>query len=126
MKRKMVIEPHPIQHPAWCNPDRCTATPQRRTGEAHRGSPVTVVAKGVDRFVVTADLLQAHAPWLTETFVEKQMSGLAQNWELVCGTATAPADTVRSLGLALVELADAGLEEIERQLLERLDVGTGA
>jgi hypothetical protein len=126
MSRYMVIEPQPIQHPAWCTPDRCTATLRHHTGEAHRGRPVTVAANGIDRLVVTANLVQAHAVWPTETFVELQVSGLAQNWELVRGTATVPADTVRSLALALVELADAGLEENERQLLERLDVGTGA
>jgi hypothetical protein len=102
----MTAPNHPIEHPEWCDPARCTATPAAVMGEAHRGSPVTITAaNSLVNLAVAGSLYQAHARWQTCMFVQLDVTGLLHDWQPVTGTATLTVEDATVLGRMLTDLA---------------------
>jgi hypothetical protein len=126
MKRKMPVASQAIRHPNWCDHAQCTATPAAVTGEAHRGEPVTITVEGLDTLEVTASLHKPHAPWLTEVFIELNVSGLLNDWTPVRGTATIPAHRAEEIGQALVDVARQGSADQHAEIADELARRTGA
>src|SRR5262249_50412896 len=98
-----------VAHPGWCAPARCTATPAATTGEAHRGTPVTVTAgRALDDLPVRASLYQAHVPWLTAVLVTLDMTGRDEHWQPAALTATVTVEQAGDLARVLADLAASG------------------
>jgi hypothetical protein len=108
------------RHPEWCHIGRCTATPACAMGEAHRSEPVSVTVAGVYPVTVTMSLYRANAPWLTEVFVDVEVSGLVDDWREVGGSARVPAHQAAEVGRVLVELAGRGCADQDREVAEVL------
>lgn len=72
-----------VDHPAWCDPTRCTADPATQTdgyrsdlGGEHRSAPVPVSLAGAFLLPVrdgTAWLSAACAPWTCDTYLRVQV-----------------------------------------------------
>jgi hypothetical protein len=61
-------------------------------------------------------LYRANAPWLTEVFVDVEVRGLVDDWREVVGSAQVPAHEAAEVGRALVELAERGCADKEREV----------
>ncbi len=106
-----------IQHPAWCDRERCTATTEPSTGGAHRSVLTRFSADaGLTRLEITAALYQAHAPWLTELYVDVEFSGLERDWTAITGTACLPAKQLLGLGRFLTNLGQAAVIDYAAQV----------
>jgi hypothetical protein len=114
MDRKIVVEPQPIRHPDWCDAARCTATPAATMGEAHRSVPASLVSHDPYGVNVTASLHKPYAPWLTEVYVDLQVTGLADDFMPVQGSSLVPAHRAAQTGQALVDLAARGSADQQR------------
>ena len=108
------------RHPEWCHSGRCAATPACAMGEAHRSEPVSVTVAGAYPVTVTMSLYRANAPWLTEVFVDVEVSGLVDDWREVGGSARVPAHQAAEVGRVLVELAGRGCADQDREVAEVL------
>lgn len=99
-----------LQHPAWCDRNRCTATRSASTEEAHRSTPTTFSAPGSasQRLEVTASLYQAHARWLTATYVDLEFSGPERNWLPISASLHLTTDHAVALGQFLTDLSQIG------------------
>jgi hypothetical protein len=95
-----------VEHPAWCDRARCTATPATTTGQAHRSTPANLTADALGgRLSVTASLVQAHARWLTAPYVVVEFVGLEHDWMPVRGAVELTHEGAAKLGRFLSELA---------------------
>jgi hypothetical protein len=105
-----------LEHPSWCDPIHCTATPQKphyRAGETgfHRSTPVVLqgipnvgdVVFDAEINPVTAHLAQAGPPWEP---VPHLNLGTVDDPQLLSLTADAAEAILRELG-RLVALASA-------------------
>ncbi|MBT8225621.1 MAG: hypothetical protein HKP61_16855 [Dactylosporangium sp.] len=70
--------------------------------------------------VITASLYQAHAPWLTEVFVELRFDGLADGWTPVDGSMRIAARRVGEIGRMLCDLAEQAEASQKCEITERL------
>src|SRR5262245_25474453 len=121
-KSRKDLELSDIRHPEWCDPARCTATPTAATGEAHRSAPTTLTI-GETVFAplsVGVSLYKAHAPWLTEVYVELELSGHSPDYQPASLRATVPAHKAGEIGQLLCGVAARASadqkEEIQRYL----------
>ena len=107
-----------VQHPAWCDRTRCTATPSASTGEAHRSTPTTFTAPASTslRLEVTASLYQAHAQWLTATYVDLEFSGLERDWLPISASLHLTTNHAVELGRFLADLGEVGEAEQAAQV----------
>lgn len=97
-----------VHHPTWCSPGRCTAEQDPATG-AHCSTPahLTPDALGLGlRLSVTAELVQAHARWMTEPYMSIEVSALADDGQPIHLTAKATATEAADLGRLLLNLAE--------------------
>jgi hypothetical protein len=110
-----------VAHPEWCDPARCTATEETATGEAHRSRPATITANfGQTDLTVTANLYQAHAPWLTSVLVKLDVSGLNHDYAPVTGAATLTVEQASHLADLLTAIAAQAAAWQDRQTAECL------
>jgi hypothetical protein len=107
-----------VQHPTWCDRTRCTATPSASVGGAHGSAPTTFTAPGSlgQRLEVTANLYQAHARWLTATYVDLEFSGLEYDWTPISATLHVTTDHAVELGRFLTDLGQVGEAEQATQV----------
>jgi hypothetical protein len=106
-KSQKNLGPTDIRHPEWCDPARCTATPTAATGQAHRSAPtpLTIGETVVAPLAVNVSLYKAHAPWLTEVYVELELSGHSANYRPASLRATVPAHKAGEVGQLLCGVA---------------------
>jgi hypothetical protein len=68
-----------VEHPTWCDLNRCTATPAVARGETHQGTPFTVTVRSVhETLKVTACLARSHCRWPTDVYVDFASSATAR------------------------------------------------
>src|SRR6266498_3429725 len=100
------------QHPDWCDRNRCTATLPAVMGGAHRSAPTKFAAEAsLTRLEVTASLYQAHARWLTATYVDLDFFGLEHDWTPISASLHLTTDHARELGRFLTDLSQIGEAE---------------
>src|SRR6266487_2496419 len=93
-----------VEHPPWCDRQRCTATPDAAMGEAHRSAPVTIVPDTISRVRIAISLSQAHAPWqTTTTYVRLEVAGLDHDFTPVAGSGVLTAAQAAEWSRALSE-----------------------
>ncbi|WP_432824757.1 hypothetical protein [Dactylosporangium sp. CA-092794] len=87
-------------------------------GEAHRSTPTTFSAPGSasQRLEVTASLYQAHARWLTATYVDLEFSGLERDWLPISASLHLTTDHAAELGGFLANLSQIGEAEQAAQV----------
>jgi hypothetical protein len=106
-----------VTHPDWCDRDRCTAASPTTMGGAHRGTPTKYAADGSPgRLEITANLYQAHAPWLTALYVDLELSGLEHDWTPVNGAAHLTPDQALELGRFLTDLGQTAVTDYAAQV----------
>jgi hypothetical protein len=107
-----------VQHLAWCDRNRCTATPSASMGGAHRSTPTTFTAPAGlgQRLEVTASLYQAHTRWLTATYVDLEFFGLEHDWLPISASLHLTTDHSVELGRFLTDLSQIGEAEQAAQV----------
>ncbi len=91
-------------------------------GGAHRSTPTTFTAlAGLgQRLEVTASLYQAHARWLTATYVDLEFSGLKRDWMPISASLHLTTDHAVELGRFLTDLGQIGEAEHVAQVQSNL------
>jgi hypothetical protein len=92
--------------------------PGRRDRRGPSGRAGHCYGRRLCRLTITASLYKAHAPWLTEVYIDLDIAGLADNWSLVRGNATVPANRAGEIGQTLVDLAARGSIDQQREIDE--------
>jgi len=120
-----------LQHPTWCDRNRCTATPSASKGGAHHSAPTTFTdpASIARRLEITGSLYQAHAPWQTATYLDLEFSGLEHDWKPITATLHVTTDRAVALGRFLTDLGQIGEAEQAAQIradLSALSKGVGS
>jgi len=87
-------------------------------GGAHRSVPTmfTAPASLSRRLEVTASLYQAHARWLTATYVDLEFSGLERDWLPINASLLLTTDHAVALGRFLTDLGQIGEAEQAAQV----------
>jgi hypothetical protein len=126
-----------IDHPDWCDPTACTATPAATVGEAHRGVPTTITFPGTfGELEISASLHQPHTRWLTNVYVILDVAGMVHDYQPVTGRAMLRVEQMAEVATLLADLAATGkawrdrlaaekLAEIQRTLRIGKDPATG-
>jgi hypothetical protein len=99
---------------------RCTVTPAVATGGETPRRAVIVMVDGRVWLAVTASLYKADGRRPAEVFVERDVSGLADDWTAVRGTATLPAHRLGGIVKSSVDPAARGSADQRREINEHL------